>query len=52
MAVLLRRADDGWVALCAAEYPIEPGDTYIDDAQDHALREKYYADWKGEEDDG
>ena len=37
-----------WIALCAAEYPEEPGDVYLDDGQDHALRIKYIEDYKSE----
>lgn len=48
MAVRLRKIDGELTALCAAEHPAEPGDFYIDDAQDHALREKYRADFKHE----
>lgn len=50
MAVRLRKQfDDTWIALCAAEHSAESGDVYVDDAQDHALREKYYRDWRQEE---
>ena len=55
MAVILRwcgKVGNGWgywVALCAAaKLEMEPGDIYIDDAQDHALRKKYFADFKAE----
>ena len=34
--------------MCAAEYEAQPGDIYIDDAQDHALREKYLEDYESE----
>ncbi len=49
MAVRLRWKDGSWVALCAAEYPAESGDVYINDPQDYALRIKYNADWEQEE---
>ena len=49
MAIRLRRGGTGWRALCAAEYSAVPGDIYLDDAQDHAIREKLYADWRQEE---
>ena len=39
-----------WVALCAVAYPAKDGDVYLDDAQDHAIREKLWKDWKTEED--
>ena len=48
MAVRLRWTGRGWVALCVAEYEAQPGDVYIDDAQDHALRQKYLADYESE----
>jgi len=48
MAVRLREIDGKLVALCAAEYEAEPDDFYIDDAQDHALRQKYLEDYHNE----
>lgn len=36
------------MALCAAEFPAKEGDVYIDDVQDHALRDKYLADYESE----
>ncbi|MCP4493332.1 MAG: hypothetical protein GY820_39410 [Gammaproteobacteria bacterium] len=48
MAVRLRWTGCEWIALCAAEVPAKDGDVYIDDGQDHALREKYYEDWRRE----
>jgi len=48
MAVRLRWTGKGWIALCAAEYEAQVGDIYIDDNQDHTLREKYLADYESE----
>ncbi len=50
MAVRLRKINGVWFALCAAEYPHQPGieEIYLDDAQDHALRIKYLEDFKSE----
>lgn len=50
MAVRLRqdRFSGEWTALCAAKHRARPGDVYIDNAQDHALRKKYLADYKSE----
>lgn len=48
MAIRLRRSEGSWVALCAAEFPAQEGDLYLDDGQDHAIREKLEADWRAE----
>lgn len=40
MAMRLRRHNGGLIALCAAETKPEPGDIYINDVQDHAIRMK------------
>lgn len=49
MAIRLRRKlNGGWWALCAANSKSQDGDVYIDDAQDHAIREKLIVDWKSE----
>lgn len=49
MAVRLRWDGEYWIALCAAETAPKLGDTYIDDAQDHSLRKKYFKDFLSEE---
>ena len=48
MAMRLRYQDGKWICLCAAENEAEPGDVYLDDAQDHAIRQKLEADWRYE----
>ena len=56
MAAILRKiwtseigGDFYWIALCAAEtIDNQREDVYIDDGQDHALREKYLADYESE----
>lgn len=48
MAMRVRTVNGHVVALCAAEYPAEEGDLYIDDGQDHAIRVKLEADWRSE----
>jgi len=49
MAMRLRQQADGtWVALCAATDHAADDDVYLDDAQDHALREKLRADFASE----
>ena len=48
MAMRLRRINGNWVALCATETKAKPNDTYIDDAQDHAIRIKLEHDWLSE----
>ena len=45
MAIRVRLLKGKWVAFCAAITDPEPKDLYIDDAQDHALRRKYIADY-------
>lgn len=43
MAVRLRKINPngGWIALCAAITKPLPGDVYVDDSKDHALRRHY-----------
>ena len=48
MAIRIRRINGKWAALCAAETVAWLGDIYLDDAQDHAVRKKLFADWDGE----
>ena len=48
MAVRVREVDNELVALCAAETKAEPGDLYLDDVVDHALRKKYIEDYTNE----
>ncbi len=48
MAMRLRVIDGTLVALCAAKTQPEPGDLYLDDAQDHVIRVKIQADWDSE----
>ncbi len=49
MAMRLRQKSDGyWEALCAANSEPMPDDVYIDDSQDHAIRQKLEADWRSE----
>lgn len=48
MAIRLRFVDGEWIALCAAETTEQPGDIYLDDAQDHAIRKKIEKDWASE----
>lgn len=48
MAIRLRKTQDGWVALCAAENKREDGDIYLDDNLDRALRIKFKADYISE----
>ena len=48
MAMRLRKFDGAWLAVCAAQSPGPPGDVYIDDGQDHAIRVKLYHDWESE----
>lgn len=48
MAIRLRQIRGTWVALCAAATSAKPGDVYLDDAQDHALRKKLREDWDAE----
>lgn len=50
MAIRVRTIDGVVVALCAAEFPAQEGDLYIDDAQDHAIRQKLWTDWRAEQD--
>jgi hypothetical protein len=48
MAMRLRRVNGEWKALCAAQSSEKPGDIYLDDVQDHAIREKIEKDWASE----
>jgi hypothetical protein len=48
MAIRLRRVDGVLVALCAARSQEKLGDFYLDDAQHHALAEKFSADFQSE----
>lgn len=48
MAIRLRTVDGVRLALCAAETDPEPGDVYLDDADDRALRIKLLRDWISE----
>jgi hypothetical protein len=49
MSIRLRRIEGiGWVALCAARSVERPGDLYLDDNQDHALRQKCLRDYLSE----
>lgn len=48
MAIRLRTVDGIRVALCAVETDEEPGDVYLDDSDDHALRIKLWRDWQSE----
>ena len=48
MAMRLRKVDGHWEALCAAQSKHKPGDIYLDDNQDHAIRVKLEKDWKSE----
>lgn len=48
MAIRIRRIGGKVVALCAAKYDPEPGDHYIDDAEDHAIRAKIECDFDRE----
>lgn len=44
----LRTVDGIRVALCAVESDPMPGDVYLDDADDHALRVKFVRDYQSE----
>ena len=48
MAMRLRQIEGVWVAVCAAKTRARPGDVYIDDAQDHAIRAKLSHDNRSE----
>ena len=48
MAMRIREKNGKIVAVCAAEFCAEPGDHYIDDAEDHAIRIKLQSDWDSE----
>ena len=48
MAIRLRYVEGKKVALCAAHAKAKPGDIYIDDGWDHALRAKFCKDYTSE----
>lgn len=48
MSIRIRRIGGVTVALCAARSIEKPGDVYLDDAQHHALAEKFSADFQSE----
>jgi len=48
MAIRVRTVNTILVALCAVETDPLPGDLYLDDAVDHALRVKFVRDYKSE----
>lgn len=48
MAIRLRKVENKWIALCAAESEPENEDIYIDDAIDHAIRVKFIKDYESE----
>lgn len=48
MAIRIRIVNGTMVALCAARSVEKPGDTYLDDAQHHALFEKFAEDFASE----
>ena len=48
MSIRIRKVDGVLVALCAARSIEKPGDVYLDDAQHHALAEKFAADFQSE----
>lgn len=48
MAIRLRTVNGILVAICAARSVEKPGDVYLDDAQHHALAEKFMEDFQSE----
>lgn len=48
MSIRLRMIDGLLVALCAARSVAQPGDRYLDDAEHHALAEKFRDDFRSE----
>lgn len=48
MSIRIRTVDGVMVALCAARSVEKPGDVYLDDAQHHALAEKFREDFTSE----
>lgn len=48
MSIRLRTVGGIRVALCAVESDPMPGDVYLDDADDHALRVKFVLDYQSE----
>lgn len=48
MSIRIRSVDGVLVALCAAKTVEQLGDVYLDDAQHHALAEKFAADFQSE----
>jgi len=49
MSIRIRIVNGTITALCGANSKAEPGDVYLHDGQDHAVREKLYLDWESEE---
>lgn len=48
MSIRIRTIDGVTVAICAARSVEKPGDVYLDDAQHHALAEKFREDFTSE----
>jgi len=48
MAMRIRTINGKVVAVCAAQHAPEHEDHYIDDEEDHAIREKIARDWSSE----
>lgn len=48
MSMRLREIGGRWVAVCAAKTTQRPGDIYLDDNQDHAVRAKLSHDYRSE----
>lgn len=48
MSIRIRTVGTVMVAICAARSVAKPGDVYLDDAQHHALVEKFMADFQSE----
>ncbi len=48
MSIRLRTVDGVRVALCAARSVEQPSDVYLDDADHHALAEKFSEDFESE----
>lgn len=48
MSIRIRTVQGIRVALCAARSVEKPGDVYLDDADHHALAEKFSADFQSE----
>jgi hypothetical protein len=45
MSIRLRKINNKWIAICAARSVPKTGDVYIDDAQHHALANKFSRDY-------